>query len=109
MYYHLMSYFPFYDHPKRKLLAKTVSYTVNKRDVGAADPYYTREHDRFPHRQDGPTSFDNLSPTQKMQRLHDALQKRIKRVWDDRRFLITKYLQLDSLKPNYEECYCAMG
>jgi hypothetical protein len=40
-----MSYFPFYDHPKRKFLAKAVSYTVNMRDVGAADPYYTREHD----------------------------------------------------------------
>lgn len=108
-YYHSMSYFPFYDHPKRKLLAKAVSYTFDMRDAGPVDPYYTREQYRFRHRQNGPTPFDNLSPPQQMQRLHDALDRQVERVWDDRCFLITRYLQLDRLQLDFEECYCALG
>jgi hypothetical protein len=37
-YYDPVSYFPFYDHPKRNLLAKAVSYTFNMPDAGLADP-----------------------------------------------------------------------
>jgi hypothetical protein len=108
-YYHSLSYFPFYDHPKRKLLAKAVSYTFDMRDAGPVDPYFAREHCRFPHRQDGPIPFDRLRPTEQMQRLHDALERQVERVWDDRCFLITRYLQLDRLQLDFEECYCALG
>jgi hypothetical protein len=108
-HYHSMSYFPFYDHPKRKLLAKAVSYTFDMRDAGPFDPYSTREHYRLPHRQDSPIHFDSRSPMQKMQTLHDALEKQVERVWDDRCFLIIRYLQLDRLQLDFEECYCALG